>query len=221
VRAVFINVKIQPLFAVPLIEFQHPDAATLCAALLPFFLAHETEPYRDDISRDTQTGALFESRFDLFYWKDREIQPMVKFVHASLARTVAELNQYNEAQMSALRFNYHAWFHITRKGGFQSMHNHPNASWSGIFCIDPGEVVSDKCEGKVRIYDPRTNANMFMDPGCENLKTPYGFGSMELQHEAGKLWLFPSYLMHEIFPYYGLKPRVVVAFNCWITAPAS
>ncbi len=98
------------------------------------------------------------------------------------------------------------------------MHNHPNASWSGIFCVDPGEPAEDAREGKVRIYDPRANANMYMDPGCENLKNPYNFGSMEIQHEVGKLWIFPSYLMHEIFPYYGDKPRVVVAFNSWLSA---
>jgi len=211
--------KTHQLFSVPLLEFNHPDTESLCPQLLSFFLARETDQYRDDISRDTQAGALFESRFDLFYWKDPEIKPMVEFIHRSLARVVAELNQYNPAQMSALRFNYHAWYHVTRKGGFQSMHNHPNASWSGIFCVDPGKPAEDPREGKVRIYDPRTNANMYMDPGCENLKSPYNFSSMEIQHEAGKLWIFPSYLMHEIFPYHGEKPRVVVAFNCWLTAP--
>jgi len=211
--------KTHQLFSVPLLEFKHKDADALCAKLLPFFLSKETDQYRDDVSRDTQTGALFESRFDLFYWKDREIQPMVEFIHGSLARVVAELNQYSAEQMSKFRFNYHAWFHITRKGGFQSVHNHPNASWSGIFCVDPGQPASDPREGKVRMYDPRTNANMFMDPGCENLQSPYNFSSMEIQHEAGKLWIFPSYMMHEIFPYHGEKPRVVVAFNCWLTAP--
>lgn len=209
--------KAHQLFSVPLLEFKFSGSETLCPRLLKFFLSRETAQYRDDISRDTQTGALFESRFDLFHWQDHEIQPMVKFIHVSLARTIAELNQYNAAQMDALRFNYHAWFHVTRKGGFQSMHNHPNASWSGIFCVDPGEPAEDIREGKVRIYDPRGNANMYMDPGCENLQNPYNFGSMEIQHEAGKLWIFPSYLMHEIFPYHGDKPRVVVAFNCWLT----
>jgi uncharacterized protein (TIGR02466 family) len=213
--------KKHKLLSVPLLEFEHPDAASVCGKLLPFLLNCETDQFRDDISRDTQTGALFESRFDLFYWKDPELKPMIEFVHRSLARTIAELNQYTPAQMNALRFNYHSWFHVTRKGGFQSMHNHPNASWSGIFCVDPGEPDEDAREGKVRMYDPKTNANMYMDAGIENLKSPFNFGSMEIQHEVGKLWIFPSYLMHEIFPYYGEKPRVVVAFNCWLSAPGS
>ena len=145
---------------------------------------------------------------------------MLKFIHTSLARVVADLNQYDAAQLAALRFNYHAWFHITRKDGFQSMHNHPNASWSGIFCIDPGEPASDAREGKVRMYDSKVNANMYIGPGCENLQKPFNLGSMEIQHEPGKLWIFPSYLMHEIFPYYGDKPRAAAAFNCWLTASA-
>jgi hypothetical protein len=35
-------------------------------------------------------------------------------------------------------------------------------------------------------------------------------------HSAGRLILFPSYVMHEIFAYQGDRPRIVIAFNCSI-----
>ncbi len=63
--------KTHQLFSVPLLEFKHPAATSLCPRLLAFFLARETDQYRDDIVRDTQTGALFESRFDLFTGRTR------------------------------------------------------------------------------------------------------------------------------------------------------
>lgn len=210
--------QLHQLYAVPLVEFEHPDADALCPVLREFFLAREDDDHRDDIDRDTQFGHVYESRFDLFYWKDPEIQPLVAFVHASLARTVAQLNGYSQAQMDKLRFNYHAWYHITREGGFQGTHNHPNASWSGIFCVDPGKPRSDPREGTVRFYDPRANADFYSDPGNQNLQPPFRHGGNQVQHEAGKMWLFPSYLLHEVFPYFGERPRVIVAFNCWLSS---
>ena len=45
---------------------------------------------------------------------------------------------------------------------------------------------------------------------------PFATGPFELRHQAGTLMLFPSYLKHEIFPYVGERPRIVVAFNSWV-----
>lgn len=210
--------EIHSFFSVPLLEFKHPDADRLCPSLREFFLGLDQEQYRDDIVRDTQMGDLFESRFDLFYWKQPEVQPLIRFCHTSLAQTVARLNGYDAAYMQKLKFDYHAWYHVTRSGGFQGCHNHPNASWSGIFCIDPGEPKQSKREGMVRFYDPRQNANYYMDEGNRNLQPPFALGGFEIQHEPGKLWLFPSYLLHEVFPYFGERPRLIVAFNAWIKA---
>ena len=70
----------------------------------------------------------------------------------------------------------------------------------------------------MRFYDPRAAANMYLDPGNQNLKAPFNTDAAQIQHEAGKLWIFPSYLQHEVFPYYGTDPRIVVAFNCWLSS---
>lgn len=210
--------NVQPLYAVPLVTFEHPDAETVCPMLREFFLAREDSAHRDDVDRDTQVGDVYESRFDLFYWEDAELQPLVQFVHGCVARTVAQLNGYSKAQMDTLRFQYHAWYHITREGGFQGTHNHPNASWSGIFCVDPGAPRKDPREGTVRFYDPRANADFYSDPGNQNLQPPFSHGGTQVTHEAGRLTMFPSYLLHEVFPYFGERPRIIVAFNCWLSS---
>jgi uncharacterized protein (TIGR02466 family) len=213
-----VTMQINQLWSVPLVECRHPNPDQVCPSLKTFFLAREDQDHRDDIDRDSQMGKVYESRFDLFYWQDDEVQPLVEFVHGNLAGTVAKLNGYTAQQMEQLNFEYHAWYHITREGGFQSTHNHPNASWSGIFCVDPGKPRSDPREGTVRFYDPKVNADYYLDPGNASLQAPFSLGGMEVSHEAGKLWMFPSYLMHEVFPYFGAEPRIVVAFNCWISS---
>lgn len=210
--------KLKTCFAVPLAELQMEQPDALCAELAGLFLDCEKEPekYRNEIRRNTQHG-LFESRFDLFQWQQPAVQELARFCHAGVFNLVANLTGQSGDDLRRLRFEYHSWFHVTRPGGFQGVHNHQNASWSGIFCVDPGDQPEGQPQsGVVRFLDPRPGAFMYMDEGNRGLKTPFNHGAMQIRHEKGKLLVFPSYVMHEIFPYLGERPRIVVAFNCWI-----
>ena len=70
--------------------------------------------------------------------------------------------------------------------------------------------------GLVRFHDPRTHIDMYSDAGNRRLGVPWTMGSCDWRHRRGQLVMFPSYLRHEIYPYVGERPRIVVAFNCWI-----
>jgi len=207
------------LFSVPLAEERFDNPGEFNAELSKLFLDAERdgEKHRNEISRDTQHGALFESRFDLFNWKAPAVRKLAGFCHGALTTVVAELSDYSQDELSRLKFDYHAWFHVTRNGGYQGLHNHQNASWSGIYCVDPGDDVPDRPDsGAVRFHDPRANANYYLDAGNSRLKLPAHLGVYQVRHEPGKLLIFPSYVNHEIFPYVGERPRIIVAFNCWI-----
>lgn len=211
--------KINTMFAVPLVSISHENPLPLGAALTSLFLEKENsgDEYRNTKFFDTQHGEVFESHFDLFSWPDPEVAELTAFCHRGVASVVAKLNDYSQPELDALSFEYQAWFHITRNGGYQSLHNHPNASWSGIYCVDPGDSVEERPDsGSVRFRNPNQNAGMFADGGNRSLAEPYGLGGVQIKHEPGKLLIFPSYLEHEVFPYIGQRPRLVVAFNCWI-----
>lgn len=209
--------KIGYLFSVPLVEFRMDDHEGLCEQLTTLFLqkAEQDDGVRNEIRRDTQHGELFESKFDLFHWQDEPVKELAKFCHRALASTIFELSDYSEDEFSKLVFDYHAWFHITKNGGFQALHHHQNASWSGIFCVDPGDSPQEfPYSGAVRFYDARGFADQYRDAGNNRLKLPASFGGYQIDHEAGRLVIFPSYVDHEIFPYMGQRERIVVAFNC-------
>lgn len=215
--------RIGQLFAVPFAEYRLDKPEPLLSDLKRLFLDAEQQgdKYQNEVRRDTQHGALFESRFDLFRWQEAPAQALAQFCHRALASTVHESCDYSEEELGKLRFDYHAWFHVTRKGGYQGIHNHSNASWSGIFCVDPGDEVPDRPDsGRVRFHDPRAGANYYMDAGNSRLKLAFRHGGYQITHEAGKLLIFPSYVLHEVFPYMGERPRIVVAFNCWINESA-
>ncbi|TDJ34853.1 MAG: hypothetical protein E2O56_01745 [Gammaproteobacteria bacterium] len=211
------SIQLRTHFAVPIAEVRFPDSERLCRELTELFLAKESEgdKWRDTYQRDTQQG-IFESGFDLFNWPDPPVQELAKKTHTALVTLVRQLNNYSGEHLAQLRWNYHAWFHVTRTGGYQALHNHPNASWSGIYCVDPGDTVPDRPDsGVVRFHDPKQNADMHTDHACDRMQAPFTMGSFEFRHRAGTLVLFPSYLKHEIFPYVGERPRIVMAFNSW------
>ncbi|MCD7100067.1 putative 2OG-Fe(II) oxygenase [Stenotrophomonas sp. MMGLT7] len=206
---------IHPLYAVPLLQSQFPDSERMNADLARLFLQWEAQGdiHRDSTLRDTQHG-IFESDFYLHRRKETPVRMLFDFIHQTLLSFIQGINQYPPEQMSNLDFDMHSWFHVTRKGGFQCAHNHPNASWSAIYCVTPGEPVSP-LGGSVRFHDPRTGSDMYRDPANDHMQIPYRLGSWQLNHKAGQLIGFPSYLLHEVLAYDGEQPRITVALNAW------
>ncbi len=131
---------------------------------------------------------------------------------------VAEFNGYNPSEIENLRIHHDSWFHLTEYGGYIAAHNHPNASWSGTYCVYPGKFNPDYPEGgMLRFTESRHGARMHYDRGNANLKSPYRTGARAFAPKAGSLFLFPSYLVHEVSPYFGDDERITVAFNCWFS----
>ena len=195
-----------------------PGAEALCPQLVELFLQREAEGarYRNQTVRDAQQG-VFESRFDLHTWPDAPVQQLFGFIHNALAATVHQLGGFTPQQWQELVFDYHSWFHVTRHGGHQGVHNHPMASWSGIFCVDAGDSPAGREDsGAVRFLDTRVGAEMYLDAGNDQLRGQFRQGGYRYTHAPGRLVMFPSYVYHEVFPYWGARPRVVVAFNAWI-----
>ncbi len=211
--------KVDQFFATPMAEVRMAKPEKLTRALSKLFLQKEKQgaEFKATYKRDTQHGDLFESRFDLFYWEDAPVKELFEFCHAAMTELLRRLSGYTQEEFDKLKFFYHSWFHVTRNGGFQGMHFHQNASWSGIFCVDPGDHLPEApYSGRVRFHDPRYTAYYYTDAGNKRLLPPAHMGTVDMHHETGKLLIFPSYLMHEIYPYAGERPRIVVAFNCWV-----
>ncbi len=210
--------KLFPNFAVPMAQDFCPDAQSLNAELKTLLLERETQGQRyanPNPSLQQQPG-VFESDFNLFAWPEPCVQRLRQFCWSALGRTLQQLNGYDAGDMSRLQIFSHTWFHVTRHGGFTILHTHPMASWSGVYCVAPGQMPADRLEsGVLRFHNPHHYANYFLDPGNVKLQHPYGAGSWNVRFQAGQLILFPSWLQHEVLPFYGDDERITVAFNCW------
>jgi uncharacterized protein (TIGR02466 family) len=209
--------KIFPGFAVPMAQDFHPDPVGINAELKSLLLAREAEgSYANRNPSLKQQPGVFESDFNLFSWPESCVQRLRQFCWSVLGRTIQQLNGYSASEMSHLQIYSHTWFHITRHGGFTILHTHPMASWSGVYCVDPGEMPLDRLEsGVLRFHNPHHYSNYFLDPGNLRLQSPYNHGTWNIRFQPGQLILFPSWLQHEVLPFYGRDERITIAFNCW------
>jgi len=212
------RLTIRDYFPVPVAETHLPDAGELNAALKKVFLYWEqNEPPRTTVPTPVVKEAVYESDFSLFRRQNPYVQRLARFCLANVGEMVMRMNEYAREEMQKLRIYDHSWYHITRHGGYTGPHNHPMASWSGVYCVSPGETdAAHPQSGVLRLFDNRAEANMYIDAGNAHLSGSYGFGNLGLHLQAGQLTIFPSYLFHEVAPFWGNDERITVAFNCWI-----
>jgi hypothetical protein len=207
-----------PLFSVPFFRDELPNSAGLNAELRTLFLQREAEGarWRNVNPNMTIPPGLFESNFDLFAWPEPCVQKLHEFCMLKLFAAVGELNGYGNEELRNLESQTHAWFHITRRGGRFSAHNHPMASWSGVYCVsagqnDPGQPQS----GVLHFQNPHQLSGMFIDPANRQLRDGFTTKGRNVILKPGDLVLFPSWMFHEVFPFHGEGERITVAFNCW------
>ena len=207
------------LFSVPFVFAQHPQPEPLNATLRELFLARETEGarYANPNPYTVRNAQLFESHFDLFEWPEPCIAQLSEFCLGTLMRTIGELNGYDLAALRRLSMATDAWFHVTRRNGHFGVHNHPMASWSGVYCVTPGQHDADQADsGRLSFINPHSTTTMYVDAGNAHLQSPYSRSNLGFQMVSGQLILFPSWMLHHVMPFYGEGERITVAFNCAI-----
>lgn len=208
----------KPLFAVPFSLTRHPAPAALNTQLRALFLAREAEGerYANPTRMVDRNAHLFESRFDLFDWPEACVQDLKKFCWGQLYRTIGEVNGYDLADLQRLHIADSTWFHVTRRGGYFGLHNHPMATWSGVYCVGAGGRAPDHPDSGALVFvNPHATSQMFKDGSTLNMHRPYSTTAHRFRLEPGQLVLFPSWLLHEVRPFHGDGERITVAFNTW------
>ena len=209
-----------PGFPTPFYSTSMSDCAVVNRELRDLFLAREAsgDQYREAVDTMTLKVNTFESSFDVFSWPEQPVQTLKRFCFSALGQVIAQLNGFDAERMGQLKVNSHTWFHITRRGGYMGAHNHPMASWSGVYCVDDGGADPNNPDsGVLRFHDPRNSVNMYMDVSNANWQPPWRPGPVNFRLRPGQLVIFPSFLMHEVAPYGGDGTRITVAFNSWVT----
>ena len=212
------TLNVFPAFAVPMAEVFHPEASALNTALMQLILALEAQGggYRNPDPVVHQPAGLFESEFVFFARDEPCVQQLRGWVWSSLGEFLRNINPSLAAGTQGLRIASQTWFHVTRDGGYFGYHNHPMASWSGVYCVSDGEPSPDYSNNGCLVFPhPQIATNTFLDATNATLRWPFSHGNFVLTLKPGQLVLFPSWLGHYVTPFYGRSERMTVAFNAW------
>jgi uncharacterized protein (TIGR02466 family) len=108
------------------------------------------------------------------------------------------------------------WANVNRSGHGNEFHSHPGGYWSGVYYVDDGGIADDpSLGGELEFMDPRGPMAAIYAPHLA-VAMPGGLkaGANEpLIPKAGRLVMFPSWLLHQVRPYRGNAERISVAFN--------
>jgi uncharacterized protein (TIGR02466 family) len=211
-----------PFFAIPFGFAKLEPAQVLNDQLTELFRTRAAEGARHANPRPLtqRNGQVFESEFQVFKWPEPCIRQLKEFCWQHLMQFIGMLNAYDTTTLSRMMIYSDSWFHITRRGGFFALHNHPNASWSGVYCVDPGRHDADQRDsGLLSFVNPAVTSAMYMDAATANLQGAFAYSIRHVRLEPGQLVLFPSWLLHDVKPFLGEGERITVAFNCWFTLP--
>ena len=208
--------KLQPVFAVPLGATRLDPCERLNRELEALFLAREDDEHRNPMPSHIPQRETLESRFNLFRWPEPCVQELRKFVLDTVVATVVQATRLLPADLARLTLHNHTWFHITRHPGSFISHNHPMASWSAVYCVRAGEPVPEEpASGLLRLFDPRHGAGAYRDTANASLHPVFAPAPIDFRLTDGQILVFPSYLFHEVTPFYGRDIRITVATNCW------
>lgn len=209
------KVEINPVFAVPFGSIVHPEAGALNAELRSLILRLESESVGNvDAVMEVPQG-LYESEFTFFARNEPCVSRLRDFCWAALGEMILEVTGQPRQALAGLRIGSHTWFHVTRKGGWFGYHNHPMASWSGVYCVDPGRATDRLESGLLTFPNPLPASSVFLDAANSGLRFPFSSSNYAQALQPGQLVLFPSWLGHFVSPYQGDGERITVAFNCW------
>lgn len=190
------------LFFVPFFSHLWAGKADLNARLRDLILAREKE---HPGQRKTNVGG-WQSTEDLHRWTGEAGQELVGMVTDLVNTATSQLFAHFQTS-DEFSWGLAMWANVNRRGDYNLVHVHPGSTWSCVYYVDAGDVDKSENEhGAITFFSPLlASTNSFFTKALPNQFT--------VQPEAGRMVLFPSYLQHQVHPYFGEKPRISIAIN--------
>lgn len=192
-------------FGTPVSSYLWPDSDALNAALKTVIL--QKEKADQGVKRSNVGG--WHSKPDLFLWNTdcvHTLKDRVTTCASDMTRLFTALEGPTKVNMQV-----DCWANISRRGHYNSVHDHPGAMWSGVYYISGGEPDGDDpFNGKLELLDPRVGVNMLrLEQGL--------FGGRYLVDPLpGLMVMFPSWLKHMVHPFSGSMERISTSFNVYV-----
>jgi len=165
--------------------------------------------------RSGENYKLYESNYDLHLQKNEALSDLFKnFMVKSFFKTAKEANKeyLNLAGGSELGVTFtDSWFIHYEKGGFVVPHLHGQCSWCCVYYVQIG-ADSSKKNGGTYFQKPSQSR------GTSDFGSYYNkFLHIDFEPVEGKMYIWPSHIMHGSYPYDGNEDRIIISANAQVS----
>lgn len=195
-------------FSTPILLVDVPDAATMNAELVDALLAREKE----QSSKSHSTLGGWQSTWDVASWAGAGATRLLTIGSTLANRATVD----RDGKPVSIDWRWNMWANINRHGHGNELHSHPGCFWSGVYYVDDGGAFDDpSLGGELEFLDPRApGAAMYAPHLAFALPGGLSVGTKEtVRPKAGRLVMFPAWLLHQVRPYRGDARRISIAFN--------
>ncbi len=199
------KVKYQKLFSTPLFRFHFPEFAELNQALLAEGAAMRGES--EGVTKSNRGG--WHSKGNLFSRKAPCIKILEALAGEAVAKSTSDIG--SKADFDSLDLKLFGWMNANPTGGLNAPHTHPGAHWSGVYYVAQPEIEEGN-SGMIEFLDPRTDL-----PHWRILDAPPFRTRKKFRPKPGNLVIFPSYLVHWVYPNESDQERITIAFNATLS----
>ena len=199
--------RYEKLFSTPLLRYKVQDHEALDAALLAE--GARMREVSNGVNKSNRGG--WHSEGNLF---DSEAECVQELRSAAEDAVIAATRRIAaKTDPATLRMKLFAWMNANPPGGFNAPHTHPGAHWSGVYYVSQPAVETGN-SGMIEFLDPRTDL-----PNWRILEANAFRLKKKLRPVAGEMILFPSFLVHWVYPNESDEERVTIAFNATFRKP--
>jgi len=206
--------KIVPLFATPLVILDVPEAVALNVEL------RRVIQQREQSHPSTQKSNLggWQSSWDMDRWGGAAAVKLLAFAR-NLANQVTTKPDGAGGEGPypghfAVTWVGNMWANINRSGHANEFHSHPGAYWSGVYYVDDGGIAADpSLGGELEFLDPRGPVPLMNAPHLRMSGSLSAGATEKVVPTAGRMVIFPAWLLHQVRPYLGNAERISIAFN--------
>ena len=210
------SLEIVSLFATPLVILNVPDAETLNGELRR--VIEQREKSHPSTHHSNLGG--YQSSWDMDRWGGAPAIKLMAIIR-NLANRVTTDRKGNPGTgphpgFFAVTWHGNMWANINRSGHGNEYHSHPGAYWSAVYYVDDGGIADDpSLGGELEFMDPRGPLPAMNAPhlGVAMAGGLSAGATERISPKAGRLVMFPSWMMHQVRPYRGNAERVSIASN--------
>jgi len=199
------NVNI--LFGTPIVVVDLPDAPALNAALRTTILEREKN------HPGTQHSNLggWQSDWEMDRWGGVSAIKLLAIGRNTANRVTTD----RQGKPMSIAWKANMWANINRSGHGNEFHSHPGSFWSAVYYVDDAGIDGDpSCGGELEFMDPRGPGPAMYAPQLAYGNAGLSVGANEIvRPKAGRMVMFPSWLLHQVRPYKGTQQRISIAFN--------